>query len=508
MKLAITSALALMGILAIPVCVTAATVVVDDDLTCTDSTESDIQVAIGLAGSGGTVEVCDGSYITNLTVPHSLTLISRNGSALTKIEGPGTFQSVITVGTGVTDVRIGDVGKGFDVSSPSYTGIGDNALVSVNPGATRITVQGNNLHDPRDVSAPSCGVLISAGIQMTRVGDVVIADNYIHDILNPIACGFTSGARGIFVKGQNQTPGVGDITVERNTIAGVEGNRPIGINITFFDGDLNVAHNSITSLTDSNGFYGSNGIEIAGLGVDTDPADDIFGNSIDGVSIAIWIQGASSVRARNNTYTNLIAGAFGFPDPFNLLISGASAGNFVCANSEDASGVSSIDTDAGAAGNTCPLCSTFAGNFDCDPTYSCVGFQPPMNFAQLPPALGGGPIARRVKKNRVFPFRGTLFDSDGDIVTDLPSPPVLEVFHEDTPLTSTDITDDSFNNGKRTLGIEFFLAGNTWNHNLASRGFGDDAHPAGSYRGIMAPGGVTPEYDIFPTCEGFFEIQE
>jgi hypothetical protein len=81
------------------------------------------------------------------------------------------------------------------------------------------------------------------------------------------------------------------------------------------------------------------------------------------------------------------------------------------------------------------------------------------------------------------------------------------VFHQDTPLTSYDITDDSFNNGKRTDGIEFFLAGNKWNHNLASRGFGGPDSPPGTYFGTMASGDPT-EYAIIPTCQGVFVIQE
>jgi nitrous oxidase accessory protein NosD len=135
--------------------------------------------------------------------------------------------------------------------------------------------------------------------------------------------------------------------------------------------------------------------------------------------------------------------------------------------------------------------------------YSCVGFEPPMHHAELPPALGGGAIARRVKKNRVFPFKATLVDADGNIMTDLNSPPILVVYEDSTPSVSVDITDDSFNNGKRTDGIEFFLAGSKWNHNLASRGFGESD---GTYTGSIQSGDNT-EYIINPTCEGLFVIE-
>jgi hypothetical protein len=137
------------------------------------------------------------------------------------------------------------------------------------------------------------------------------------------------------------------------------------------------------------------------------------------------------------------------------------------------------------------------------PAYKCVGFEPPMHHAELSPALGGGTIARRVKKNRVFPFKATLVDGDGSVVTDLNTPPVLVVYEDSAPSVSVDITDDSFNNGKRTDGIEFFLAGDKWIHNLASRGFGESS---GTYTGTIESGDPS-EYIIDPTCEGLFVIE-
>jgi hypothetical protein len=137
------------------------------------------------------------------------------------------------------------------------------------------------------------------------------------------------------------------------------------------------------------------------------------------------------------------------------------------------------------------------------PYLACVGFEPPMHHAELPPALGGGAIARRVKKNRVFPFKATLLDGAGNVVTDLNTPPVLVVYEDSAPSVSVDITDDSFNNGKRTDGIEFVLAGTKWTHNLASRGFGESD---GTYTGTMESGDPS-EYVIDPACEGLFVIE-
>jgi hypothetical protein len=121
--------------------------------------------------------------------------------------------------------------------------------------------------------------------------------------------------------------------------------------------------------------------------------------------------------------------------------------------------------------------------------------------------MGGGAIARRVAKNRVFPFKATLLDEDGNVVTNLVASPLLEVSINPQPSVSIDITEESFPNGKRTSGPEFFRAGGKWHYNLASMGFDDgpDENPD-TYTATMISGDPS-EYVIGPTCKALFVIE-
>ena len=137
------------------------------------------------------------------------------------------------------------------------------------------------------------------------------------------------------------------------------------------------------------------------------------------------------------------------------------------------------------------------------PSLACQGFEPPMNLAYLPPAVGGGLIARKVKRNRVLPFKATLVDGDGNIVTDLVSPPVIQVVYQAVPMGAVvDVTADALVNGKGTDGNQFELAGDRWQFNLRTKNYS----AAGTYTGTMVSGDVT-EYVVDPTCEGVFVIE-
>jgi len=69
-------------------------------------------------------------------------------------------------------------------------------------------------------------------------------------------------------------------------------------------------------------------------------------------------------------------------------------------------------------------------------------------------------------------------------VTDLVAPPELQVFYMPMPMVSVDVTDEALTNGKRTEGTQFFLAGDKWVYNLATKEFTE----VGSYRAIMVSG--------------------
>jgi len=136
------------------------------------------------------------------------------------------------------------------------------------------------------------------------------------------------------------------------------------------------------------------------------------------------------------------------------------------------------------------------------PAYSCDGFEPPMNLAYLPPAMGGGEIGRSVKRNRVLPFKATLLDGDGNPVTALNSPPVIQVTYVPTVGPSADVTPDALTSGKRSDGNQFELTGDSWAFNLWTKNY----TAVGRYEATMVSGDPS-EYVIDPTCRGVFVIE-
>jgi hypothetical protein len=137
------------------------------------------------------------------------------------------------------------------------------------------------------------------------------------------------------------------------------------------------------------------------------------------------------------------------------------------------------------------------------PIYACQGFEPPMNLSSLPPAMGGGVIARKVATNRVLPFKATLVDADGNRVTDVVAAPRLQVLHkEGTTGPESNIAEDALWSGQGTEGNAFELSGTTWQFNLKAK----NSSAPGRYTATMESGDPN-EYAIDPHCEGVFLIE-
>jgi len=144
------------------------------------------------------------------------------------------------------------------------------------------------------------------------------------------------------------------------------------------------------------------------------------------------------------------------------------------------------------------------------PIYACRGFEPPMNLAYLPPALGGGLIARKVKKNKVLPFKAQLVDGDGNVVTNLVAPPEIHLAYTDEMMVSWDVSEYALAPGKSSDGQQFTLAGDKWTFNLSTKVSGQppgsQVGDPGTYTGTMVSGDPS-EYVIDPTCTGVFIIE-
>jgi hypothetical protein len=149
------------------------------------------------------------------------------------------------------------------------------------------------------------------------------------------------------------------------------------------------------------------------------------------------------------------------------------------------------------------LGSTAVGAAPPAPTYSCQGFEPPMNLASLPPAMGGGVIARKVPNNRVLPFKATLVDTNGNLVTKVVAAPRFEVrFNEDVNGPEADVAEYALLSGNGSAGNAFELSGNLWQFKLKPNDFSASER----YTATMKSGD-TNEYLIEPTCEGVFLIK-
>jgi hypothetical protein len=125
------------------------------------------------------------------------------------------------------------------------------------------------------------------------------------------------------------------------------------------------------------------------------------------------------------------------------------------------------------------------------PTYSCVGFGPPMN---------GGAVT--VKKNRALPFKAELVDNVGDPIrgADLDVPPVIQIVYQPEIGEAQDVSDDAVPVGLGTEGNQFEFAEDHWQYNLKTKAF----TAAGTYTVTMEPG---DGYVISPSCVGEFVIE-
>jgi hypothetical protein len=149
------------------------------------------------------------------------------------------------------------------------------------------------------------------------------------------------------------------------------------------------------------------------------------------------------------------------------------------------------------------LGSTAPGASAAPPIYSCQGFEPPMSLASLPPAMGGGVIARKVPNNRVLPFKATLVDTNGNLVTNVVAAPRLEVrLDAEASGPEADVVEYALLSGGGTAGNAFELTGNTWQFKLKAQ----DSSAPQRYLATMTSGDAN-EYQIDPTCEGVFLIE-
>ena len=123
------------------------------------------------------------------------------------------------------------------------------------------------------------------------------------------------------------------------------------------------------------------------------------------------------------------------------------------------------------------------------PTYSCVGFDPPLDTGAI-----------QVRNNkRVLPFKAKLVDEEGTPVTDI-NPPILECTIISVGGSDPVPVEDFLPAGKGTDGNQFEPTGDGWQYNLKLWNFG----PA-TYECYMIPGNG---YNIDSTCTVDVEVKD
>jgi hypothetical protein len=126
------------------------------------------------------------------------------------------------------------------------------------------------------------------------------------------------------------------------------------------------------------------------------------------------------------------------------------------------------------------------------PSFYSLGFQPPVDN----PA-----IAIKVKKNRVIPLKAQLFDASTSPVTNLSSPPVIEVWYSSETEPAVEVSDQALSAGQGTEGNQFVFSDGKWQFNLLTKKY----TASGTYTVKMVPGGNG--YTIDPTPTATFVIE-
>lgn len=127
------------------------------------------------------------------------------------------------------------------------------------------------------------------------------------------------------------------------------------------------------------------------------------------------------------------------------------------------------------------------------PALSCVGFESPMDAGSV-----------KVKKNRVLPLKGQMFDLDGFDMTDadIAASPMIQVLFDSGVGDAIDVTEEALAAGEGSEGNEFEFGVDYWRFNLKTSNY----TAPGTYTITMVSGDAT-EYVIDPSCAGSFVIE-
>lgn len=173
----------------------------DATSTPTDCAFNTIQVAIGAASGGDTINVAAGDYSGPISVGKAVTLQANPGVMLT---------GQITIASDNVTV------DGFDITNPTV-GYG---IVATDHSNLHIT--DNTLHDIGTTLAAGSAQAIYVKGHSTAVTDITITGNHILNVGNTnLVFGSSGSAKGIFIGDSDGALDIDGVTISNNTITGV-----------------------------------------------------------------------------------------------------------------------------------------------------------------------------------------------------------------------------------------------------------------------------------------------
>ncbi|MEZ6192667.1 MAG: hypothetical protein R3C45_15440 [Phycisphaerales bacterium] len=125
-----------------------------------------VQEAVDSVDAGGTVVVNDGTFVGNVQIGQSVTLLSQNGAASTTLQGIAGAGALGTVHLlpGVNDVILGGPGQGFAIMGINGNGAIENAAVYLQGNHSNIEVRNNEI-----VADGDAGLMSEFGATVTAV---------------------------------------------------------------------------------------------------------------------------------------------------------------------------------------------------------------------------------------------------------------------------------------------------------------------------------------------------
>jgi hypothetical protein len=304
----------------------AATLVVDDTLSCPGATYMTIQAAVTAAAPGDTIKVCAGTYNENVDIPATLTGLSLKGAKAGVFYAFRTFGSasestvrgVLSTGTGVITVRAPNVTiDGFSVTNSPTLFASLGIVVKQTGNAALIT---NNIFDTVTTADLSVNGTAQAVYLETGPDNVKILANKMNNIRS------NRSAKGVLIGSNGGTDPSQNTLIFGNYISNVTSDTrgAYGVSVASVPNisGLQIVGNVIDKLTGTLGWAHAIGLE-----GDT-PGVKVLGNSISNVvapgvdRMAVWFESNPSFSSGQVNYNNFNDGIVVYGIAVHPLLTG------------------------------------------------------------------------------------------------------------------------------------------------------------------------------------------